>query len=219
LVTASHERAMRPESELIAMVGDAERVAAVLEVLRARGLVVRVRGDDEPSWELAHDSLVSRVLAWVDARDLARRRAIELVRYHLRRSRADAPSLLGRDELRELGPHLSAIAELDAEWRRRGSAEPWTPSRLIAQSRQRVRRQAAALALLVAVAVAVPGYSGYRSHLASQRQEHEASLRARNLGRFVLSLEPFDWDPEAQRATPADPAPLGLAWQLHAWTD
>ncbi|HEX3478639.1 MAG TPA: bifunctional serine/threonine-protein kinase/formylglycine-generating enzyme family protein [Kofleriaceae bacterium] len=219
LVTASHERAMCPESELIAMVGDAERVSAVLEVLRARGLVVRVRGDDEPSWELAHDSLVPRVLAWVDARDLARRRAIELVRYHLRRSRPDAPSLLGRDELRELGPHMSAIAELDAEWRRRGSAEPWTPSRLIAQSRQRVRRQAAALALLIAVAVGVPGYSGYRSHLASQRQERELALRARNLGRFVLSIEPFDWDPEAQRATPAGPALLGLEWQLQAWTD
>jgi formylglycine-generating enzyme required for sulfatase activity len=219
LVTGSHERAMRPESELIAMVGDAERVSAVLEVLRARGLVVRVRGDDEPSWELAHDSLVPRVLAWVDARDLARRRATELVRYHLRRSRPDAPSLLGSGELRELAPHMSAIAELDAEWRRRGTAEPWTPSRLVAQSRQRVRRQATALALLVAVAVAVPGYTAYRSHLASQRQEREAALRARNLGRFVLSLEPFDWDPEAQRAIPVDPAPLGLDWQLRAWTD
>jgi hypothetical protein len=219
LVTASHERAMRPESELIAMVGDAERVSAVLEVLRARGLVVRVRGDDEPSWELAHDSLVPRVLAWLDARDLARRRAIELVRYHLRRSRADAPSLLRRDELRELGPHMSAIAELDAEWQRRAGAEPWTPSRLISHSRQRLRRQAGLVAVLVAVAVAVGGYAAHRSHLAALVDEREASLRARNLGRFVLSLEPFDWDPEAQRAIPADPAPLGLEWQLQAWTD
>ncbi|MGH2901780.1 MAG: hypothetical protein ACRDMZ_24105, partial [Solirubrobacteraceae bacterium] len=103
LVTATHERAMRPESELIAMVGDVDRVTMVLEVLRSRGLVVRVRGDDgEPSWELAHDSLVPRVRAWIAARDLARRQAVELVRYHLRRSRADAPSLLSFRELREL---------------------------------------------------------------------------------------------------------------------
>jgi formylglycine-generating enzyme required for sulfatase activity len=215
LVTASHERAMRPESELIAMVGDAERVSAVLEVLRARGLVVRLRGDDEPSWELAHDSLVRRVLAWVDARDLARRRATELVRYHLRRSRLDAPSLLGSGELRELAPHASAIAELDAEWRRRGSAEPWTPSRLVAASRQRVRRQAAAVALLVAVAIAVPGYTAYRSHLATLGQEREAALRARNLGRIALALEPFDWDPAGQRAVRVDPAGLALGWELH----
>jgi formylglycine-generating enzyme required for sulfatase activity len=215
LVTASHERAMRPESELIAMVGDAERVSAVLEVLRARGLVVRLRGDDDPSWELAHDSLVRRVLAWVDARDLARRRAIELVRYHLRRSRPDAPSLLGSGELRELAPHSSAIAELDAEWQRRGSAEPWTPSRLVAASRQRVRRQAAAVALLVAVAIAVPGYTAYRSHLATLGQEREAALRARNLGRIALALEPFDWDPAGQRAVRVDPAGLALGWELH----
>ncbi|HEX8108308.1 MAG TPA: SUMF1/EgtB/PvdO family nonheme iron enzyme, partial [Kofleriaceae bacterium] len=90
---------------------------------------------------------------------------------------------------------------------------------LVARSRRQVRRQAAAVALLVAVAVAVPGYTAYRSHLASQRQEREMALKARNLGQFVLSLEPFDWDPEAQRATAADPAPLGLDWQLQAWTD
>jgi hypothetical protein len=152
LVTAGHERAMRSEAELIAMVGDAERVGAVLELLRSRGLVMRIRGDDgEPSWELAHDSLVPRVLAWVDARDLARRRAIELVRHHLRRSRADAPSLLGRDELRELRPHVSAITELDAEWQRRGTGEPWSPSRLVARSRQVLRRQVALVASPVVV--------------------------------------------------------------------
>jgi len=219
LVTGSHERAMRPESE--ADRDGRRRPSACRPCSRccARAAwLVRVRGDDGPSWELAHDSLVPRVLAVGRCRDLARRRATELVRYHLRRSRADAPSLLGSGELaRARAPHVRD-RRARREWRRRGTAEPWTPSRLVAQSRQRVRRQATALALLVAVAVAVPGYTAYRSHLASQRQEREAALRARNLGRFVLSLEPFDWDPEAQRAIPADP-PLGLDWQLQAWTD
>ncbi|HEX7840543.1 MAG TPA: SUMF1/EgtB/PvdO family nonheme iron enzyme, partial [Kofleriaceae bacterium] len=216
LVTASHERAMRSESELIAMVGDAERVGAVLELLRARGLVVRVRSDDgEPSWELAHDSLVPRVLAWLDARDLARRRAIELVRYHLRRSHADAPSLLGRGELRELRPHVSAIAELDAEWQRRGTGEPWSPSRLVARSRQVLRRQIALVGSLVAIAVAIATWSLYRNHLDKLRQDHEAEFRLRNLGRFTLSLEPFDWDPIGQVPIKLDPAAIDLRWELH----
>ena len=220
LVTAGQERAMRPESELIAMVGDAERVMVVLEVLRVRGLLVRVRGDDgEPSWELAHDSLVPRVLAWIDARDLARRRAIELVRYHLRRSRADAPSLLGRDELRELGPHVAAIAELDAEWRRRATGEPWPPSRLVERSRQVLRRRTALIASLFGVALTIAGISLYLNHESNVRQEKEQDLRAKNLGRFTLSLEPFDWDPEAQRATSVDAAGLGLSWQLLKWSD
>src|SRR5204862_3948780 len=145
LVTSAHERAVRSESELLAMVSahPADRVTAVLELLRSRGLLVRVRGDGEASWELIHDSLVPRVLAWVDRRDLARRRAIELVRYHLRRSRADAPSLLGRAELRELRAHAGAIAELDREWQQRGTTETgaWTPTRLVARSKQVLRRQ------------------------------------------------------------------------------
>jgi len=215
LVTASHERAMRSESELIAMVGDAEQASSVLEVLRSRGLVMRVRGDDgEPSWELAHDSLVPRVLAWLDARDLARRRAIELVRYHLRRSRPGAPSLLGREELRELRPHVSAIAELDAEWQRRATGEPWSPSRLIRRSRQVLHRQIAFVASLIAVALAVAGVSLVRNHVAALGQEREAALKARNLGQFTLSLEPFDWDPARQVAVKVDPAALELSWEL-----
>ncbi|HEU4732381.1 MAG TPA: bifunctional serine/threonine-protein kinase/formylglycine-generating enzyme family protein [Kofleriaceae bacterium] len=217
LVTVTHERAMRAESELIAMVGDPERVTVVLEVLRSRGLLVRVRGDDgEPSWELAHDSLVPRVMAWMDSRDLDRRRAIELVRYHLRRSRADAPSLLGRAELRELKPHLSAIAELDAEWQRRATGEPWTPSRLVARSRQVVRREAGFIAVLFGIAAAVASISLYNSHAEAQRRDAELALKARNLGRFTLSLEPFDWDPVGGQITPVDAAPLGLRWQLLA---
>jgi formylglycine-generating enzyme required for sulfatase activity len=211
LVTAGHERAMRPESELYAMVGDADRVDLVLEVLRSRGLVVRVRGDDgEPCWELAHDSLVPRVRAWIDARDLARRRATELVRYRLRRSRLDEPSLLTRAELREIKSHPDAIVELDAEWRRRATDEPWTPSRLIARSRQVLHRRIAMIASLVAVIGVVAGIAFHHSSVESER-------RRRDLGRFVLQLEPFDWDPAAQQATRVDPATLGLAWELHSW--
>ena len=213
LVTATHERAMRPESELIAMVGDAERVTVVLEVLRSRGLLVRVRGDDgEPSWELAHDSLVPRVRAWIDARDLARRQAIELVRYHLRRSRADAPSLLGLGELRELARHADAVAELDAEWTRRTTDEPWSPSRLVARSRQVLSRT---IALLVMLACLL----GVTAGIAIHRGRVEAERRRRDLGKFVLELEPFDWDPGHASAIAVDPARVALAWELRVWED
>jgi formylglycine-generating enzyme required for sulfatase activity len=209
LVTATHERAMRPEPELVAMVGDAERAIAVLEVLRSRGLLVRVRGDDgEPSWELAHDSLVPRVLAWIDAHDLARRQAIELLRHHLRRSRASAPSLLGLRELRELRGHADAIVELDAEWKRRGSDDAWTPSRLVERSRQVLRRTVAVGAAMVVSALVIAG-------LALQRSRAEAARRSRDLGRFVLALEPFDWDPQAQQPRPAALGPL--SWELRTW--
>ena len=170
LVTSAHERASRPEGELVAAVGvrhGAARVTAVLEVLRARGLLVRVRGADEPAWELVHDSLIPRVLAWLDARDLARRHAIELVRHHLRRSRPGAPSLLDRAELRELRAHADAIAELDAEWRQRGTGgtgDAWTPGRLVARSRQVLRRRALALTVLVAAALSVGAWGLYRGY-------------------------------------------------------
>ncbi len=221
LVTTAHERAMRPETELVEIVGarhGAHEVRAVLEALRSRGLLVRVRdAGGEPGWELVHDSLVPRVLAWLDRRDLDRRRAIELVRYHLRRSRPAAPSLLGRSELRELAPYADAIAELDDEWRKRGDAgNGWTPTRLVERSRQAQRRRIATAATFLVASLSLASIGFYRSHVESVHSEHEASLRNRDLGRFVLSLEPFDWDPVTQQARriPATSVPA-LGWTLH----
>ena len=220
LVTTANERAVRSESELLAIVSahPAERVLAVLELLRTRGLLVRVRGDREPSWELIHDSLVPRVLAWVDRRDLARRRAIELVRYHLRRSRRDAPSLLDRAELRELRPHASALAELDAEWRKRSNTSPddWTPAQLVARSQQVLRRRTLTIATVICAALALASVGMYRSHVEETRARAEARLRELDLGRFTISIEPFDWDPATQQALPVDAATVALDWTLHA---
>ena len=220
LVTTANERAVRTEPELLAMLSKytPERVTAVLELLRSRGLLLRVRGDSEPSWELIHDSLVPRVLSWVDRRDLTRRRAIELVRYHLRRSRPEAPSLLGRAELRELKPHRSALDELDLEWAKRNTGpDDWTPARLVARSAAVLRRRTLTIASLVTALFAVASFGFYRSHQEEKRAQHEASLRARDLGRFTLELETFDWDPKTLTAItrPATPE-IGLEWTLHA---
>ncbi len=220
LVTTAHERAIRPETDLVSIVGarhGTHEVRGVLEALRARGLLVRVRdASGEPGWELVHDSLVPRVLAWVDRRDLDRRRAIELLRYHLRRSRPDAPSLLGRAELRELAPYADAITELDAEWSTRADASAgWTPSRLVERSKQVLRRRLATLVTLLGASLAIASAGFYLRHVDKLKTKQEDSWKSRDLGRFTLSLEVFDWDPvtQTERSVPASSLP-GLAWSL-----
>jgi formylglycine-generating enzyme required for sulfatase activity len=216
LVTTAHERAIRPEAELVAMVGakhGAPQVTAVLEVLRSRGLLVRVRGADEPAWELVHDSLIPRVLAWLDARDLARRRVIELVRYHLRRSRPGKPSLLDHAELRELKAHPGVIAELEEEWRHRGTGDEWTPARLVARSRQALRRRRALLGTTVLAALTVGGIGLYRSCEQSRRAATERERVLANIGEIEVVIEAFDWDAKAQRATEA-PTPEDWRWDF-----
>lgn len=228
LVTTSNERAMRAESELVRIASarhEAHEVRAVLEALRTRGLVMRVRDSSgEPAWELVHDSLVPRVLAWLDRVDLDRRRAVELVRYHLRRSRPGAPSLLSRAELRELAPYAAAIAELDEEWRRRTDAPPadddWTPTRLVERSKQAQRRRVATIASALVASLSIASVGFYRSHVERMNSAYEESLRTRDLGRFVLSLEPFDWDPTTRAASRVAPSSsTAFAWELHLPAD
>jgi formylglycine-generating enzyme required for sulfatase activity len=217
LVT-NHERAMRPEDELVEIVGarhDAKRILDILETLRSRGLLVRLRVEGQPVWELVHDSLVPRVLAWIDRRDLAKRRAVELVRYHLRRSQPGVLSLLNTDELEEIREHLDAIAELDTEWKKRN--EPVTPLELVGKSKAKIRRARTLLigAVVVLLAIAAVVFVAWRS---KQHQIDEAqAVHDRDLGRFVLELAPFDWDPATQRAIPVAASELPkLTWTLHA---
>ncbi|MEO8698885.1 MAG: SUMF1/EgtB/PvdO family nonheme iron enzyme [Kofleriaceae bacterium] len=218
LVTGAHERAIRPESELLSIVGakhGSDAVLGVLEVLRSRGLLVRVRGESEPSWELVHDSLVPRVLSWIDRKDLARRRAVELLRYHLRGCSRENPSLLGRKELRELGSHPGAVEELDHEWEKReGDNEGWMPSTLVSRSKQVIRRRAMLFGTVIVAALAVGSTGFYKSYVESKHSEKEASLRDRDLGRFKLSLEEFDWDPKTLATIPAGDGHT-LTWNLH----
>lgn len=214
LVTTANQRAIRPESELLGLVRhDRTATLAVLDILRARGLLLRVRGEDEPSWELVHDSLIPRILAWIDRRDLARRRAVELVRYHLRRSRPETPSLLSRADLREVRGHHHAIEELDEELRARGDG--LLPTQLVARSRQVLRRRTLSIAAAIGSALTVAAIAVTANRLAEARERAEQSLRDRDLGRFTLELAPFDWDAEQRHATPVAASQLDLHWELH----
>ncbi len=217
LVTSANQRAIRPESELLSIVGakhgGVARVNAVLEVLRARGLLVRVRGDSEASWELVHDSLVARVLAWIDRKDLARRRAIELVRHHLRRSTKQLPSLLSRKELRELRAHKGAVEELDKEWEKREAPDiGWTPTTLVARSRVVLQRTIALLVSVVVVALGVGAFNFYRYRVEAARTAEQERLKALDLGRFELALEMIEWD---AAATPKSVPLEAVEWRLH----
>src|SRR6185436_2991133 len=150
--------------------------------------------------------------------------------------RPEAPSLLGFRELRELREHKDAVDELDAEWQRRaGSASapppgpdraatraarshapaspvraPWTPSRLVARSYQVRQREVAVLAGIAGAIAIILGLALHRSRLESER-------RHRDLGRFALRLEPYDWDEATLRPIAVDPAKLALRWELRAW--
>lgn len=221
LVTGVHTRAARTEAELLDRVShDPARVTAVLEALRSSGLVVRVgRAGGEPAWELVHDSLVPRVQSWLDRRDLARRRAQELVRYHLRHARADAPRYLSRAELREVDAHPGVVDELEAEWqrrRRRGAPLAPSPRALVARSRAIARRSRLAAIGLVAIMLAVVGLAVNDRRTTAAAARREQRLRDRDLGRFTLELSAFDWDPDAgaARAVPLAELP-GLRWALH----
>jgi len=217
LVTSAHQRSIRPEAELLSIVGakhgGAGHVLAVLEILGARGLLVRVRGDGEASWELVHDSLVARVLAWIDRRDLARRRAIELLRQHVRHSNDNVgPSLLGRKELRELAAHEGAVAELDAEYAKRATKDSWTPSSLVARSRSVWRRTATMIVSVIVVALAVGAFSFYRYRVEAAHTVEQQRLKALDLGRFELVLELIEWDATAK---PKPVAAEAIHWKLH----
>jgi len=220
LVTVAHGRSARSEAELTDALGaGAARMPAVLEHLRRQGLVVRVRrADGDAVWELIHDSLVPRVLAWIDRRDLSRRRAIELVRYHVRRSQPAAPSLLSRAELRELAPHADAIAGLDTEWRRseRPTDHAWAPSNLVTRSRQVQRRVTLAAIGLVLTVIAGIGAAVFERWRSANDRRAEVARRDRDLGLIAFEFAPFDWN--VDKLEPID-VPItdlpNLRWAIH----
>jgi eukaryotic-like serine/threonine-protein kinase len=235
LVADSRTRAARAESELVAIVcrrthgrqdaGAAARtpdgVREVLTFLRDRGLLVTVPGQAGrgPLWDLAHESLIQRIEAWLTSTDLARLRAQELVRYHLRRSDAQTRSLLGADDLREIRAHLdvSDLAALDSEWSTTNDrTTPATPATgLIAASRRAIRARRGALAATIAVVLGGAALLGVRWQDERAARLRETRLRDRDLGRFVLELSAFDWDPVALVARPVLPSSgLQLDWEL-----
>lgn len=213
LVDTDRTRAVRTYAELAEQLPSDARLAPLLEMLRQRGIIVPLRAPNgQPAWELVHDSLVPRVLAWSDRQDLARQRALDIVRHHLRGSRRDRPSLLTATELREVRPHSSAIEELDREWARRG-AVPWLPLALVDKSRRARRDRWLAILFSVVATLGVAGFLGVRWFDERQQRRREELLGKADLGLFTLELRTFDWDPRAVRATTVA-VPRYYDWRL-----
>ncbi len=216
LVDSDRARAVRTDAELAEQLPAEAQLGPVLEALRLRGIIVPLRAvGGEPAWELVHDSLVPRVLAWSDRQDLARQRALEIVRHHLRGSRDAHPSLLTTGELREVRGHSAAIEELDRDWHKRGAAG-WTPVTLVARSRRARRDRWLAFVASVLAAIGVAGFFGVRWFRERERRRHEELLSKADIGTFVLELRPFDWDVDRQLPVRVASADLpDFDWQLY----
>lgn len=210
LIGPDDTRVARDQSELFATLPgeiDGDDAIGVLEFLRARGLLLpgRALGGDR-TWELAHDSLVPRLVEWLDLHDLDRRRARELVRHHLGRSTPDQLYLLSRDTLREVERFPGLLGELDAL----STGRCVTASELARRSRRALRRRRATMAVAAAATLAVLIYIGAGWVLERRAQAREQMLSAANLGRFTLVLEPFDWDGDRNAALEVSASALEL---------
>ena len=216
LVESDRTRAVRTDGELAERLPEVTRLEPVLEALRQRGIIVPLRAaNGQPAWELVHDSLVPRVLAWSDRQDLARQRALEIVRHHLRGSRQREPSLLTASELREVNGHKQAIEELDREWAKRGSVA-WTPIKLVARSRQVRRNRWMAFVTSVVAAMSVAGFLGLRWFDEREQRRQQELLSRADVGTFVLELSAFDWAPSTRTPISVSISQIaGLDWRLY----
>lgn len=216
LLGPAHTRLRLEEDELRARCPghDAETaVPRLLALLERQRLLVR-HAHPVPSWELAHDSLVPRFERWLTVQDLERRRALEVLRFHLRESRAGAPSLLSSQELHRLKPFAAAIEELEREWQHRPH-QAFTPRSLIARSRAMLRYRRG-LAVTVGAVVLGLGAALTGGALASRAaRQREAYQRALDLGRSELLLRPFDGITEHGELIAAAPPWPAFALHLH----
>jgi hypothetical protein len=210
----SDTRRQQSHTKLRAAGDDATDFDRVLHLLiTARLLTV---DDDEHGQEacvdLAHEVLITSwptLAGWIQTHrgDEQRRRQLEAAATewakHGRGPRglldaielADAEAWQRTECARGLGPSADVAALVAASWA------------ALDQQRRRRRQVGGGFAALAVFAAVAAIFAVMARH------------RASYLSRFVLSLEPFDWDAEAQRATPVDPRPLGLDWHLQAWTD
>jgi eukaryotic-like serine/threonine-protein kinase len=206
LIGSTQLRAIRSEAELLQSIGarygefEAPRVIAKLE---SRRLVVRTSGiDGAPSLSLVHDTLVSRIESWVTVEDLDRRRAAEVVRFHLRQSSAETPALLSASQLRGLDRFKGLIDELEVTWKP-PPKNPWTPHELVQRSRKQRAYRRAIIASTTFALVALTTVLIVNAVVSRNQRRRDEQLRIRNIGRINLAIEAFEWrrDPKGRLET------------------
>ncbi len=213
LVSSEGTRATRGEGDLLSVleVGGVERaeVLRTLALLQHERLVVTVRlAEERVGWELVHDSLVPRIRAWMDRRELDQRRARELLRLHLNRSKAGTPYLLTRRDVREVARHPEIVSQLDAASELSTTAGALDASQLLALSRRHYRLRYGALGLAIVLLLGVTSGLAYQ-----QLREREARLR--DWAHSELEVQLFEIDAAGrQRWVSARDLP-GLRVALH----
>ena len=217
LVTGARTRSLCSDAQLRSLVESVHGKPAVASALRALSdarLIHPVVVDGKSCWELVHDCLVDPVLAWADQKDLAGKRARDVLRFHLLQSTLQLPSLLPAPLYKQVRRNPHAVDEVDREM---AALPPESRPEITAhglfalsQRRHTTRRLAASLAAAIVLLTTLT---------AAGLWVHNLSLQASDLGRFYLTFEPFDLDEEGNPVpVPPDSLP-NLQWQFHTIGD
>lgn len=166
---------------------DETTVRGILETLvRYRILMPITFEDGQVGVEITHDSLLKMLVRWVNTQDLGRRRAKEILRYHLHRRDNGVASYLSREESAEVEAAPDAISSLDEERVRLGLPAGGAKN-LFNQSSRRYWRRVGALVGAGVLVLALAG--GWMLHSTQQEM-----LRLANIGRFPLDVAMLDLD-------------------------
>ncbi|NUN12322.1 MAG: SUMF1/EgtB/PvdO family nonheme iron enzyme [Myxococcales bacterium] len=167
--------------------GDSFQVSEVVETLvRYRILMPVIASDGQHCVEITHDSLLDILQRWVGTHDLGRRRAKEILKYHLHRLDNGVRSVLSRVEILEVKNALDAVVSLDQERNRLGLPSGGAAQLLRKSIRQIRLRVGLGIAAVVMVAALAAGWFYH-----SQTKE---LLRLANIGRFPLDISLLDID-------------------------
>ena len=219
LVTASHERAMRAESELIAMVGDADAGSASCWRSCARAAWSSGCAATTASRAGSSPTTASCRASWPGSTRAIWRAAA--------RSSWCATTCGDRAPTRRACSAATSCASSGPTGPRSPSStpsggaapagEPWSPSRLVARSRQLVRRQVARSRRWSRSRSRCRATAATSSHLASMRQDRETALKRGTSAGSCCRCEPFDWDPVGPARGPGRSAPGSRSsWELHS---
>lgn len=217
LVTADRTRARRTFTELG---GDDPAARAAIEALVAGRLVVARKLGEERVYEVAHEALLREwqtLRRWLDEtaeQQELRDEIDQAASVWARRGRREEETWAG--EALSQAVRRAASFSLDLAPAARAFLDAGLARERGAQRRRRVLI-AAGTGVLAAVAIAstVAAIAFAEKERQAIAQQEQIRLAAADMGELDLILEPFDWDPASQKATPAK-VPSSMDFRLYA---
>jgi len=218
-LTNSNRTRMRRTWEELGGEG-AETRAAIDALVRGRLIVARKGGGEERVYEVAHEALLREwdtLRGWIE--ETRERRQFlqeieEAAELWARRGKREEETWAG--EALAQAMHRVEKWALDLPSVSRAFLDSGVARQQKALRRWRWILGSGATALLaIAIASTVTAIAFSEKEKEAIRQQAEIRLAAADMGEFDLVLQPFDWDAESQRATPA-PASSALDFRLYA---